>query len=155
MTKIMTFRFPPDLVKEIVSRAQATGKDRTAVVVEALSQVFGLPLPSPTSTTAEALWQQLNQLEDIAVNLSEQVAELQQKLYLDNSLFRRLDALEQAVAALQTLPTAAAEAKETLLHAGAEAVAIEPTQLKHQESDENLIKGNGTSAILQNTDRSN
>jgi predicted transcriptional regulator len=43
VSKIATFRLPENLIQEIRSRAEATGRDRTAVVVEALKQAFGLP----------------------------------------------------------------------------------------------------------------
>jgi len=73
-TKVMTFRFPAELAEEIVSRSKATGKDRTAVVVEALSEAFDLSLP--TSLSIESLQQQLNQLEAIVTDLANQVTEL-------------------------------------------------------------------------------
>jgi predicted DNA-binding protein len=75
-TKVMTFRFPAELAEEIVNRSKAAGKDRTAVVVEALSEAFDLALP--TSFSIESLQQQLNQLESIVTDLAEQVAELRQ-----------------------------------------------------------------------------
>ena len=40
-TKVVTFRLPEDLMEAITSQSQATGKCKTAVVVDALKQVFG------------------------------------------------------------------------------------------------------------------
>jgi len=81
-TKVMTFRFPTELVEEIVARSKATGKDRTAVVVEALSQAFDLSLP--VSSSVESLQQQLDQLAAIVTNLAEQVTELRQSTKLND-----------------------------------------------------------------------
>lgn len=97
MPKIMTFRFPPELVEEIIARANASGKDRTAIVVEALFQAFGLP-SLQTSITTESLSKQLNQLEDTVAQLSEQVGELRQKVDAGGKLAQRLNTLEQTVA---------------------------------------------------------
>src|SRR4028118_1869095 len=43
VSKIATFRLPENLIQEIRSRAEATGRDRTAVVVGALKHAFGFP----------------------------------------------------------------------------------------------------------------
>ncbi len=40
-TRVVTFRLPEDLMQVITSQAQATGTSKTAVVVDALKQVFG------------------------------------------------------------------------------------------------------------------
>lgn len=96
----MTFRFPEELAEEIIARAKATGKDRTAVVVEALSQVFGLPLPQ-SQPTPEILRHRLDYLEEILANLSEQVTELGQASDRNQEILCRLAALEQTVALLQ------------------------------------------------------
>ncbi|MBD3885671.1 hypothetical protein IFO70_28575 [Phormidium tenue FACHB-886] len=100
----MTFRFPPELVEEIISRANASGKDRTAIVVEALFQAFGLPSLQPSITT-ETLSKQLNQLEDAVTQLSEQVDELRQTVDAGGLLAQRLNTLEQAVALVKPLCT--------------------------------------------------
>jgi PAS domain S-box-containing protein len=73
VSKIATFRLPENLIQEIRSRAEATGRDRTAVVVEALKQSFGLPLSATRPATVEKLQEQLNLLEKKYAALQEQL----------------------------------------------------------------------------------
>jgi predicted nuclease with TOPRIM domain len=79
VSKIATFRLPENLIQEIRFRAEATGRDRTAIVVEALKQAFGLPLNDSRLATVEELQQQLNKLEENVTTLNEQLTELSQK----------------------------------------------------------------------------
>lgn len=79
VSKIATFRLPENLIQEIRSRAEATGRDRTAVVVEALKQAFGMPLGEPRPATVEELQQQLNQLEKKFTTLTQQLGEVSQE----------------------------------------------------------------------------
>src|SRR3712207_5404100 len=79
VSKIATFRLPENLIQEIRSRAEATGRDRTAVVVEALKQAFGMPLGEPRPATVEELQQQLNQLEKKFTSLTQQLGEVSQE----------------------------------------------------------------------------
>ncbi|NEQ22849.1 MAG: PAS domain-containing protein, partial [Microcoleus sp. SIO2G3] len=78
VSKIATFRLPENLIQEIRFRAEATGRDRTAIVVEALKQAFGLPLNESRPATVEELQQQLNKLEKNVTTLNEQLTELSQ-----------------------------------------------------------------------------
>ena len=57
-TKVVTFRLPDDLMEAITSQAQATGRPRTAVVVDALKQVFGVPSPETVPASNARLHQQ-------------------------------------------------------------------------------------------------
>jgi PAS domain S-box-containing protein len=100
-TKVMTFRFPEELAEEIASRAKGSGKDRTAIVVEALTQAFGLPLSSPVAVTVELLQQQLHQLEERLAAVAEQLTELRQIPNLDRTALLRIATLEQVVASFQ------------------------------------------------------
>ncbi|HEY9669611.1 MAG TPA: PAS domain S-box protein [Coleofasciculaceae cyanobacterium] len=77
-SKIATFRLPENLIQEIRSRAEATGRDRTAVVIEALKQAFGLPTNEPRPATVEALQHQLKELEQQFATLTEQLHQLTQ-----------------------------------------------------------------------------
>ncbi len=61
-SKIATFRLPENLIQEIRSRAEATGRDRTAVVIEALKKAFGMPASESRPATFEELKQKLNEL---------------------------------------------------------------------------------------------
>lgn len=79
VSKIATFRLPENLIHEIRTRAEATGRDRTAIVVEALKQSFGLPVSESRPVTVEKLQEQLNKLEKKYAALTEQLAQLNQK----------------------------------------------------------------------------
>ncbi len=74
-SKSMTFRFPLQVVQAIEFQARATGRDRTTVVIEALSQSFGLSLPETGSVTVEILHQRINQVEANLALLAGQIVE--------------------------------------------------------------------------------
>src|ERR687886_893484 len=78
-SKIATFRLPENLIQEIRSRAEATGRDRTAVVIEALKQAFGMPASESRPATVEELQQQLNELEKKFLTLTQQLNKFPQK----------------------------------------------------------------------------
>lgn len=82
------------------------------VVVEALTQAFGLPMLSPAPLTIEALHQHLNDLEDKMATLSDQLAELRQKTPLEGHNLRLIAALEQAVASFPTLSSTTRQLQE-------------------------------------------
>ena len=82
-SKSMTFRFPVPLAQAIEGQARATGRDRTTVVAEALTQTFGLSLPAKSSVTIEMLQQQIAQLESNIASLSQQLVALQQNTCMD------------------------------------------------------------------------
>ncbi|HEY9675933.1 MAG TPA: PAS domain S-box protein [Waterburya sp.] len=79
-SKIATFRLPENLIQEIRSRAEATGRDRTAVVIEALKQAFGMPTTESRPATVEELQHQLNELEGKITTLTQQLNKFTQKL---------------------------------------------------------------------------
>lgn len=78
-SKIATFRLPENLIQEIRSRAEATGRDRTAVVIEALKQAFGMPASESRPATVEELQQQLNELEKKFISLTQQLTKQTQQ----------------------------------------------------------------------------
>lgn len=78
-SKIATFRLPENLIQEIRSRAEATGRDRTAVVIEALKQAFGMPASESRPATVEELQQQINELEKKLGTLTHQLNKFTQK----------------------------------------------------------------------------
>ena len=83
-SKSMTFRFPVPLAQAIEGQAKATGRDRTTVVAEALTQTFGLSLPVKAAVTIEMLQQQIEQLESNIISLSQQMVALQQPTCTDS-----------------------------------------------------------------------
>ena len=113
-SKSMAFRFPEELAQVITSRAKATGRDKTTVVVEALTQAFGLQMPFPALVTTELLQEQLHQLEDKIAIVSEQLVELRQTASPDSG---NSDSIipPDGITTLQPLNTATANIRENTL----------------------------------------
>lgn len=97
VSKIATFRLPEDLIQEIRSRAEATGRDRTAVVVEALRQAFGFPPSEPRPATVEELQGQLSELEGKFTTLTERLTQLTQVQRSEPQLSQLNSTLKQSV----------------------------------------------------------
>lgn len=97
VSKIATFRLPENLIQEIRSRAEATGRDRTAVVVEALKNSFGIPITQSRPATVEKLQEQLNQLEKKYAALHEQLAQVNQ-ITSDQSKINQISSVQAALA---------------------------------------------------------
>lgn len=102
VSKIATFRLPDDLIQEIRSRAEATGRDRTAVVIEALKQAFGFPASEPRSATVEELQLHLNELETKYSKLTQQFEQLTQQLDAESSSTQSQRGLQPALATMYT-----------------------------------------------------
>lgn len=75
-SKLVAFRLPEDLIQAIEAEAAATGKDKTAVVVSGLRQVFNLPTPDPTLAAVESINECIAKLEQRMDGLSEEVKEV-------------------------------------------------------------------------------
>ncbi|HBE21765.1 MAG TPA: PAS domain-containing protein [Cyanobacteria bacterium UBA11149] len=86
VSKIATFRLPEQLTQEIRFRAETTGRDRTAVVIDALKQAFGLPPSEPRPSTVEEIQEQLNELEQKYKELSCQLTQLTQTSVLERQI---------------------------------------------------------------------
>jgi PAS domain S-box-containing protein len=77
-TKVVTFRLPDDIMEAITSQAQATGRPRTAVVIDALKQAFGVPSPKALPTALERSHQQQKTLHQDVADLNQQPVHLKQ-----------------------------------------------------------------------------
>jgi PAS domain S-box-containing protein len=97
VSKIATFRLPENLIQEIRSRAEATGRDRTAVVVEALKQAFGFPPSESRPATVEELQAQVNKLEQKLTGLTKQLVELTEEPRSENRISQISRASKQAM----------------------------------------------------------
>lgn len=73
-SKLVAFRLPEELIKAVDAQAKATGRDRTAVVLQALKLVFELP-PSER-ITVEELHRQLNEVNRTVNSITKQLAKL-------------------------------------------------------------------------------
>lgn len=102
-SKIATFRLPENLIQEIRSRAEATGRDRTAVVVEALKKTFGIPISESRPATVEKLQEQLNQLETKYAALHEQLAQVNQTS--DQNKINQINSVQAALSESFTVNT--------------------------------------------------
>jgi predicted transcriptional regulator len=72
-SKLVAFRLPDDLIRAIEAAAEATGKDKTAVVVAGLRQVFELPTADPTLAAVQGINERMDRLEQRMYSLSEEV----------------------------------------------------------------------------------
>ena len=97
-SKIATFRLPENLIQEIRSRAEATGRDRTAVVIEALKQAFGMPASESRPATVEELQQQLNELEKKFISLTQELTRQTQQTAAASTISSISPSLRQATA---------------------------------------------------------
>jgi len=75
-SKLVAFRLPEELIEVVDAQAKATGRDRTAVVLQALKLVF--ELPSSERITVEELRRQLNEVTRTVTSMTEQLAKLSQ-----------------------------------------------------------------------------
>ncbi|NJN57484.1 MAG: PAS domain S-box protein [Leptolyngbyaceae cyanobacterium SL_5_9] len=101
-SKTITFRLPAEVIEVIESQAKATGRNRTAIVIEALAQTYGLHPPSPAPVTTEILQQQLDDLQEQVTTLSQQLAEANQKSLSNGNTAGLVQILEQAIRSFQT-----------------------------------------------------
>ena len=101
VSKVVTFRLPEDLMEAITSQAKARGRDRTAVVIEALKQVLGTPSTTPP-VSLEGLQKQLDVLKKQFSYLNQQLVDFQQEVSSDSNV-KRLEELNQTLAAGQVL----------------------------------------------------
>ncbi|NEP13523.1 MAG: PAS domain S-box protein [Symploca sp. SIO2C1] len=115
--KVMTFRLPEELIKVIEYRAKITNQSQNNLVVEALSNAFGLSVSSLEPITSEMVGQQLNEIIEQATSLSKRVVEFCQETYFDSSTLHCLAFLVQAVEGFHILgsPTSIEQRVSTLV----------------------------------------
>lgn len=77
-SKTITFRFPEEVLEVIEAQARASGRNRTAVVIEALGQFYGFSPLTSAPSTLETLQQQVHQLSRQVADLTEQLTEARQ-----------------------------------------------------------------------------
>ena len=78
-TSVVTFRLPDELMQAIMSQVKATGRDRTAVVVDALKQVYGFPSSQTSPVSLEGLHKQVDALRKEITSLNRQLLEFRQR----------------------------------------------------------------------------
>ena len=58
-SKTVSFRLPESIVQAIEAQAKVTGKNKTTLIVEVLTQAYGFSPPSAQQITLEMLQQQV------------------------------------------------------------------------------------------------
>ncbi|MCA1993276.1 MAG: PAS domain S-box protein, partial [Coleofasciculus sp. S288] len=101
-SSVVNFRLPEDLIQAIKLQAEATGRSKTAVVVEALKQAFGFPSSQTSPVSLEGLHQQLRSLRQEVDNLNQLLLELTREVSSSNHT-QSLKELNQSLSASQTL----------------------------------------------------
>ncbi len=101
-TKVVTFRLPEDIMEAITSQARATGKCKTAVVVDALKQVFGEKERQILPASIEKLHEQQEALNQKIAALNQQLVEFRRRAS-SNGNTGHLEELEQSLTAGQAL----------------------------------------------------
>jgi PAS domain S-box-containing protein len=76
-SRTITFRFSDEVINIIEAQARAMGSNRTAVVLNALTECYGVAVPAPSKSAIEQLQQQVHHLEKQITELSEQLAKIQ------------------------------------------------------------------------------
>lgn len=114
-SKIATFRLPENLIQEIRSRAEATGRDRTAVVIEALKQAFGLPISESRPATVDELQLHLIELEKKIAMLTQQLSHFTQQIPAVSKVSSTSTTLKQAMPETVRVSEAAPEELATVV----------------------------------------
>lgn len=145
VSKIATFRLPENLIHEIRTRAEATGRDRTAIVVEALKKAFGLPVSESRPATVEKLQEQLNKLEKKYAALTEHLAQLNQKSVSESKISQVSLARQEATNSESPLSIVNSFLPENLSYRQAQVGSEGRTISKsvNQQELERPIPGNG------------
>ncbi|MGB7442349.1 MAG: PAS domain-containing protein [Coleofasciculaceae cyanobacterium] len=84
-SKVVAFRLPEELMQAVVSQAKATGKSKTAVVVDALKKVFGFPVKEDSNASLEGVQNQLDTLREKVSLLNQQILELEPEVSLGSN----------------------------------------------------------------------
>jgi len=149
-TKVVTFRLPADLIEAITLQANASGRCKTAVVVDALKQVF-----SSSSSTTPALLEGLEQQQEV---LQKKVAVLNQQLVefngdaLSYSNTHQLEELNQVTATSQPLANEVSfpPAKASQSYNGGAALDFtDTTDVDNPDSESFSARGDGFDVALQ------
>jgi len=87
-TRVVTFRLPEDLIQAITSQASATGKCKTAVVIDALKQVLELPRSTASPALIKKPQEQQAALREGVPGLNQSLVELNRGTLSYNSVNR-------------------------------------------------------------------
>ena len=113
--KTISFRIPDEITEVLETQAKVTGRSKTSLILEALTQAFGLPTDPTETMTAPSLQHQLQALEEKVTALSTQLAEFRLTPYSRVSNRRPSKLLNQAVISFQPLDPADSDLREDLL----------------------------------------
>lgn len=118
--KTISFRIPDEVTEALETQVKLTGRSKTSLIVEALTQAFGLPRTSPASPTINSLEHQLKALEKKVTVLSSQLAEFRLNPHSNPPSLHNSKLLEQAVVSFQALSPNSGSLRDDLLFIGAD-----------------------------------
>ena len=118
--KTISFRIPDEITEALDTQVKITGRSRTSLIVEALTQMFGLPQASPNGATTTSLEHQLKELEKQVTTLSSQLAEFRLQTQANTPCLYKSKLLNQAVISFQALSPAADIREDLILLGGHE-----------------------------------
>ncbi|MDJ0705750.1 MAG: hypothetical protein QNJ46_20990 [Leptolyngbyaceae cyanobacterium MO_188.B28] len=104
--KTISFRIPDEITEALETQVKITGRSKTSLILEALTQAFGLPTKSTQSTTVQSLQHQLQALEEKVTALSTQLTEFRSDHHSRVSIRQSSKLLEKAVISFQPLDPA-------------------------------------------------
>jgi PAS domain S-box-containing protein len=148
-TKVVTFRLPEDLIEAITLQANASGRCKTAVVIDALKQAFGFP-SSPTSASLEGLHKKQEALQKEVAFLNQQLSEFGSETHSYGST-RYLEELHQVTATSQPLLDEVFLPSPTAYQTHTVEKAIDLTDSSRVDSQESEPDSGGRSNELDET----
>lgn len=124
--KTVSFRIPIELIELLENQVKITGKSKTSLIVEALTQAFGDLQAAPETITISSLQHQLQALEKRVTVLSSQLAEERLKTRVRPPRIYNSKLLDQAVVSFRALNPTAAHLQEnsSVFEAGENLTAI-------------------------------
>ncbi|MDJ0704108.1 MAG: hypothetical protein QNJ46_12565 [Leptolyngbyaceae cyanobacterium MO_188.B28] len=103
-TKTVSFRFPNDVIESIEAEAKITGRSKTNIVLNALTQAYGFHRPTEPTPTLEQIERQLSELRGQIRSLSqERVNASYQPAYFDDPIQQLTAGLDHLIARLEQL----------------------------------------------------
>jgi len=102
VNKTVSFRIPEEILNFIEKQAKALGKTKTDLVVEALAQVYQLPLPESSTVNLDTIQQQLDLLREQVNELAGEA--IAQQTATREGIIRITSAIQSMLQTVQALP---------------------------------------------------
>ena len=102
-TKTVSFRLPNDVIESIEAQAKVTGRSKTNIVLNALTQAYGFHRPSSPSPSLEHLERQLHELRGQVKALSQERIDANRPTYFGDHIQRLTSGLDHLITHLEHL----------------------------------------------------